>query len=329
MSLLDKKLFLRDLGDRLAGLVPANTGTEIIEQVADILGSYNVEFVKPQEEDSAESNEMINVFLSAKAIEGRSEQTIKQYRYVLEKLKREIVVPFAKVNVHHLRSWMSKERERGISLATLESNRFVISSFFGWLWKEELISKNPAVNLAPIKRQKVIRKPYSDVEIEKLRDAAKSTRDIAIIFFLLTTGCRVSEVCGLNAEDIDLRSKSVKVLGKGSKERIVYFDDVTAFYLEKWLGERKNLGAGLFNGKGSERLTPSSIRFMLNNVAKRAGVEKVHPHKFRRTLATNLISHGMPIQEVAKILGHDKIDTTLKYVYIDQRSVETSYRKYA
>ena len=180
-----------------------------------------------------------------------------------------------------------------------------------------------------IKQQKVIRKPFSSVEIERLKQAAESCRDRAVIAFLLSTGCRISEVCALDVLDIDFHRRRVKVLGKGNKERVVYVDDVTVLYLNEYLRERCDAEPALFLGKGSSRMTPGGIRAMLKRLERRSGVENVHPHRFRRTLATNLINHGMPIQEVAAILGHDKIDTTMTYVYIDQTNVEHAYRRYA
>lgn len=329
MALLDKKLYLADLEAKLNDFVPANDVRRIIEQAADALARYEIETVSEDSVGSTDSENLVKLFLDAKGVEGRSAGTIAHYKYILGRLMEDTNVPLDKITVHHLRSWLMQEKERGISLRTLEGNRYVFTSFFGWAWKEELIAKNPTNNLAPIKQQKVIRKPYSSVEMEKLKENAASTRDLALIAFLVSTGCRISEVCALNVLDIDFRSRSVKVLGKGNKERVVYLDDVCVMYLERYFQERNDDKEALFLGKGTNRMTPHGVRAMLKRIEARSGVENVHPHRFRRTLATNLINHGMPIQEVAAVLGHDKIDTTMKYVYIDQRNVETAYRKYA
>ena len=329
MPLLDKKLYLADLEERLNAYVPANDVRRIIESAADALSAYDVESVQAGSDEDSDSRSLVKLFLDAKGVEGRSAATIDHYRYVLGRLKEDAGVPFSKLTVHHLRSWLMREQERGISLRTLEGNRYVFTSFFGWAWKEELIPKNPTVNLAPIKQAKVIRKPYSAVELEKLKSAAQSSRDLAVIAFLLSTGCRISEACALDVLDVDFRGRRVTVLGKGNKQRIVYLDDVCVMYLNQYLRERSDSEAALFLGKGTDRMTPGGIRAMLKRIEARSGVENVHPHRFRRTLATNLINHGMPIQEVAAVLGHDKIDTTMKYVYIDQRNVENAYRKYA
>ena len=167
------------------------------------------------------------------------------------------------------------------------------------------------------------------MDIERLKAACHTLRDKALVCFLLSTGCRISEVTSLNREDVDLRTMRCKVLGKGAKERIVYFDMVATMHLRAYLETRNDDHPALFVGKGTERLKPGGVRLMLNETAKRAGVEHVHPHRFRRTLATNLIAHGMPIQEVARILGHDKLDTTMGYVYLDDRDIQSSYRKYS
>lgn len=329
MGILDKKLFLADLQTRLDDFIPANTARQIIEQAADVLTGYGITVNPTAAGGADESESMIKLFLDAKAVEGRSPQTIKQYGYVLKYLRQGVNVPLSKVTVHHLRSYLMREKERGVSMRTLEGYRYVIQSFYGWLWREELISKNPTVNLQPIRHEKVIRKPFSTVEIEKMKEAAKTTRDKAIICFLLATGCRISEMCALNTLDIDFPARAVTVLGKGSKQRRVYLDDVAILYLHRYFREREDTSEALFVGKGSERLTPGGVRYMLKEIEKQTGIENVHPHRFRRTLATSLISHGMAVQEVAAVLGHDKLDTTMQYVYIDQRAVENAYRKYA
>lgn len=329
MGVLDKKLFLADLQARLDDFVPANDARRIIEQAADVLTGYGITVSPSAGSSEDESESMIRLFLDAKAVEGRSPQTLKQYRYVLGYLRAGVKVPLAKVTVHHLRSWLMQEKERGVSMRTLDGYRYVANSFFGWLWREELIPKNPTVNLQPIRYQKVVRKPFSPEEIERMKEAAETTRDKAILAMLLSTGCRISEICQLDVLDIDMQARAVTVLGKGNKQRRVYVDGVAVMWLKEYFKERMDDSPALFVGKGSSRLTPGGVRYMLHQIGERSGVENVHPHRFRRTRATSLISHGMAIQEVAAILGHDKIDTTMTYTYLDQSAVESSYRKYA
>ena len=329
MGVLDKKLFLADLQVRLDDFVPANDARRILEQAADVLSGYDLTAATPAEGGHDESENMIRLFLDAKGVEGRSRQTISQYGYVLRGMRKGVGVPIDKITVHHLRSWLMREKERGVSLRTLEGYRYVMSSFFGWLWREEILPKNPTANLQPIKHQKMLRKPFSPEEIERLKEAARTTRDKTILAVLLSTGCRISEICQLDVLDIDLAARAVTVLGKGNKERRVYLDDVAVMYLKRYFRERTDDSPALFTGKGSSRLTPDGVRYMLRQLEARSGVENVHPHRFRRTLATSLISHGMAIQEVAAILGHDKIDTTMTYIYLDQSAVESAYRKFA
>lgn len=329
MGVLDKKLFLADLQARLDAFVPANDARRILEQAADVLSGYDLTAATPAEGGHDESENMIRLFLDAKGVEGRSRQTISQYGYVLRGMRKGVGVPIDKITVHHLRSWLMREKERGVSLRTLEGYRYVMSSFFGWLWREEILPKNPTVNLQPIKHQKMLRKPFSPEEIERLKEAAHTTRDKTILAVLLSTGCRISEICQLDVLDIDMQARAVTVLGKGNKERRVYLDDVAVMYLRRYSRERTDDSPALFTGKGSDRLTPDGVRYMLGQLEARSGVENVHPHRFRRTLATSLISHGMAIQEVAAILGHDKIDTTMTYIYLDQSAVESAYRKFA
>ena len=273
--------------------------------------------------------DMLDAFISAKSIEGRSAKTLERYRYILTKALQFMKVDERRTTVHHLRSFLMAERKRGVSDSTLEGYRSIFSSYFNWLQRESLIDKNPCVNLGPIRYQKVVRLPYSDVEIERLKEACDDVRDKALICFLLSTGCRISEVVSLNKQDIDLQNLQCTVNGKGNKQRIVYIDNVTRMNLRRYEISRGDASQALFAGKGSDRMTPGGIRKMLKTVGRAAGVDNVHPHRFRRTLATNLINRGMPIQEVAKVLGHDKLDTTMRYVYLDDRNVQVAYRKYS
>lgn len=329
MPILDKKLYLAELEDRLSTAYLKEDVTKILELATDSLIYYEVTATPPDGSETDDSSSLLQLFLDAKSLQGCSEKTIERYRYTITRLRKEMGVQLTQMDVNHLRSWLNRNKDR-ISITTRKSNQYVLTSFFGWAWREELIEKNPAQKLSPIKEPKVIRKPFTDVEIEKMKKAAgDNTRDLAIITFLLSTGCRISEACALNVVDINFMTKSTKVLGKGNKERVVYLDDVCIMYLDKYLSERNDSEEALFIGRGTTRMDPNGVRAMLKRIEARSGVENVHPHRFRRTLATNLIDHGMPIQEVAAVLGHENIDTTMTYIYIDQKNVETSYRKYA
>lgn len=327
MSVLDKNLFLGELRERLEQYMPAPEVARALESAGEALAAYDVTCLGEQGPD-ADSEGLIRLYLDAKASEGKSPKTVERYRYVLHRLREHLTVPIAKVTVYHLRSYISDEMARGISLTTLEGNRSVWCAFYGWLCKEGLLVGNPTANLAPIKRQKEVKLPYSTEDILRLQDAAAGkARDTAMLTFFLSTGCRVSEVCSVNREDVDLVKKRLVVLGKGNKERTVYIDDAAALRLQVYLASRTDDSPALFPGRASERLTPGGIRAMLHRLGQAAGVENVHPHRFHRTLATGLIDGGMSVQEVARVLGHEKLDTTMGYVYVDERNVEHSYRR--
>lgn len=327
MSVEAKQLLMHDLEKRLSNILTVNNTEEVMKLLSEQLSNYELEKNQSEEPD-IESRELLEAYISAKRIEGRSEKTLERYQYIIRKMMEKLDVPLRKISVFHIRRYLADEKERGLSDRTLEGIREVLSAYFGWLHKEGLIVSNPIVNLGAIKYQKVKRMPYSSVDIEKLKENCTNDRDKAIISFLLSTGCRISEVCALNRTDIDYENKECTVLGKGNKERTVFLDDVTAMLLKRYIEGRNDQLEALFIGKGSMRLTPGGVRHMLHKVADRAEVKNTHPHRFRRTLATSLLDHGMPIQEVAVLLGHDKIDTTMTYVYIDKNNVKNSYRKF-
>lgn len=327
MSISAKQHLVKQLGVDLADALTAKDLEIVQEKLNSVLSMFEVESIA--DDQDADSVDFLQAFFDAKRIEGRSEKTIAHYEYVLGKVFDDLKTPVRKITVFHLRSYLMKLKNRGISDSTLEGTRSVMCSFFGWVQKEGLMRENPCANLAPIKCEKKVRQPYSDVELEELKEACKSDRDKAIVYFLLSTGCRISEVCALNISDIDFGSHECVVKGKGNKQRVVFFDDITAMMLKRYLNSRSDKDGALFIGKRTERMTPGGVRAMLSRTACDASVDNVHPHRFRRTLATSLINHGMQIQEVAAILGHDKLDTTMKYVYLDKTNVKNAYRKFA
>lgn len=327
MSIAAKKIFTEDLTDRLSDKLTLSDINIVIETLTEQMGHYDIEWVNDGE-GQHEFNEILAMYEKTKRIEGRSEKTIVRYKYILKKFREFDNTPIRQITVYNIRQFLSKEKDRGISDRTLEGYREIFTAFFGWAHREGLLPSNPTANLMQIKCKKEVRKPYSDVDLERLKWACVTKRDKAIVAFLASTGCRISEVCDLNREDVDIRNRECIVLGKGNKERTVYIDDVCAMRLQEYLDERKDRSKVLFVNRYNKRLTPGGIRARLHKIADQAGVQNVHPHRFRRTLATNLINHGMPIQELASILGHEKVDTTMKYVYIDKRRVKNSYEKF-
>lgn len=329
MSIASRAQLVRDLGSVVGHYVSADMIDDVMAEISEKIGRYSIDLDETPTGSDSETEDLLKAFLSAKEVEGRSVKTIRRYDYICRKALDKMGVPLRDVSVFHLRKYLADEKARGISDSTLDGNRECLSSLFGWLHKEGLLKTNPTANLGSIKVQKKVRKPYSQSDIEKLKEHCKSSRDKAIICLLMSTGCRIGEVCGLNRDALDFTNKEVTVLGKGNKERTVFLDDVTVMVLSRYLSERKDEDPALFTGKATDRLTPGGVRFMLRNLAEKAGVENAHPHRFRRTLASNLIDHGMDIQNVAQILGHERLDTTMKYIYTSKGELKNQYRKYA
>ena len=326
MAIEAKAVLLSSLSARLSPIVTAESRDRVLECVAQLLDGFNVDV---RSDVALQQDDLLDAYISALQVEGKSEKTIERYRYILTRTLETLGVPVRGVNVYHLRRYLAEEKTRGISDRTLEGYRQVFSAFFNWLQREGLIQQNPTANLGPIKYAKKIKTTYSAVDMERLKLACDSKRDKAIICFLAATGCRITEMTELNREDVDLNNLECTVFGKGSKERTVYLDAVAGMVLREYLDERTDDHPALFIGKGTDRITPHGVRFMMTKLQNKSMVDHVHPHKFRTTRATDLIRHGMAIQEVAAILGHEKLDTTMKYVVLDKTDIKNSYRKYA
>lgn len=326
MAIEAKIVLLSELERALSDKLTAANMSTVLSILSDKLTKFNIESL---DVDDNQNDDLLEAFLNALAVEGRSHKTIQRYRYIIGRMRNALKVPTKNITVFHLRRYLTDEKARGISDRTLEGIRQTFSSFFNWLQREGLIETNPTANLGAIKYTKKQKDLYSEADIEKMKFGCRSIRDRAILCFLKATGCRISEMTQLNRDDVDLINLECKVLGKGNKERIVFLDQIAAMTIEKYLNTRTDDYPALFIGKGSERLQPNAVRKMLTQLGQNSNVEHVHPHKFRRTVATNLIRHGMPIQEVAAILGHDKLDTTMQYVVLDKTDVKNAYRKYA
>jgi len=326
MAIEAKVTMLRGLEHELSTQITAADMQKVLAAVADQLTRFDVQQID-QTDDA--KDDLLDAYMAAMQIQGRSQKTIERYTYIIRRMMQAVKVSTREITVYHLRQYLAEEKARGIADSTLEGTRQVFSAYFNWLQREGLIGQNPTANLGAIKCAKKIKATYSDIDIERLKRKCSSIRDRAIIAFLGSTGCRISEMTQLNRYDVDLASLECTVLGKGNKERTVYLTAVAGMLIREYLGQRTDDFPALFAGKGTERISPQGVRAMLVKLAGTAHVDHVHPHKFRRTLATNLIRHGMPIQEVAAILGHDKLDTTMQYVVLDKTEVKHSYRKYA
>ena len=324
---MDVKMdFLRCVEKALEDKATVTDMTKIMTAISDTMEHYDIQKHDTLDE---EIDDCLDCYISALSVQNRSQKTIDRYVYIIKRMMKSVGVTTRRITVYHLRNYIAAEKERGICDETLEGYRSIFSAYFNWLQRESLIDKNPTANLGVIKRAKKEKKTYTEVEIEKLNHHCKSIRDRAIINFLASTGCRVSEMTGLDREAVDMRTLECVVHGKGNKERTVYLSPVTGMLLAQYLETRKDDNPALFVGLRGERLLPGGVRAMLTVLANDAGVEHVHPHKFRRTLATDLSRHGMPIQVVANILGHDKIDTTMRYVVLNKDDIKNSYRRFA
>jgi len=327
MSVLDKKLLVEEITKALGEYIPTATVSRIADTIGETLERYTVE--RTDEADGVdESESMIKLFIDAKRSEGKSENTLDQYGRTLRRL-HEGAGALNHMTVFKLRAFISSEMERGIKASSLETSRSIFCNFYGWLKREEIIDKNPCNNLAPVKVKKEVKLPYEDIDVCRIQDHVHTPRDRAIIALLRSTGCRISEATGANRDALNIAQKRLTILGKGNKERILFMDDECILRLTEYLKTRTDYNPALFINRHGERIQPGGIRKRLREIAKEAGVENVHPHRFRRTLATNLINHGMPVQDVAHVLGHEKLDTTMGYVYQNSEQVEQSYRRYA
>lgn len=277
----------------------------------------------------------VRMFVASKKAVNRQANTLRQYVREICNMRGFLGKRLDDITGMDLRYYYGVMREqRGISMSTMQTRLHYLSSFWDFLATEELVRSNPVKKVGLLKLEKVIKKPFTAGEMEALRLNCTTPRDRALVEFLYSTGVRVSEMVSLNVDDISLERKELVVHGKGSKERKTYLTDSAVFYLRRYLRERgqENLrGQPLFATLDSPhgRLTAAGVQYMLRQLGRRAGVENVHPHRFRRTIATDLLARGMKIEEVKEFLGHEKLDTTMIYCTIKDENVRTSHRKYA
>ena len=282
-------------------------------------------------EDKEVEQNFVELFLSAKRIEGCSEKSLKYYKATINKMLYKLNKDVKRINTEDVRTYLTQYQERKkASKVTIDNIRRILSSFFSWLEDEDYILKSPVRRIHKIKTRTNIKETYSDEALEMMRDNCKEVRDLAIIDMLASTGMRVGEMVLLNRNDIDFNERGCIVFGKGSKERVVYFDARTKIHLQNYLESRKDNNQALFVSLKSpyKRLKIGGIESRLREFGRSLGLQKVHPHKFRRTLATMAIDKGMPIEQLQQLLGHRKIDTTLQYAMVKQSNVKIAHRKY-
>ncbi len=275
--------------------------------------------------------EYLTMFLNAKKLEGCSERTIQYYKVTIRHFLKLITEPIRKITTEQIRQYLvDYQAINNCSKVTVDNVRRNVSSFFSWLEEEDYILKSPMRRIHKIKTTKTVKNTITDEEIERLRDQCDCKRDLAIIDLLYSTGMRVGELVHLNIEDIDFNERECVVLGKGDKERRVYFDAKTKIHLQDYLANRSDTNPALFVSLDApyNRLQISGVEVRLRMLGRSLGIDRIHPHKFRRTMATRAIDKGMPVEQVQKILGHSQIDTTMQYAIVNQNNVKESHRKY-
>ena len=301
-----------------------------------IINFENVEFIIKTKEyekqkEKEENKNYIDMFISSKEIEGCSERTIKYYKEIIERFVDSIDESIKHTSTDKIRNYLSEyKNDNNCNSVTIDNLRRVLSSFFSWLEDEDYIVKSPVRRIHRIKTLQAVKETFSDENIEKMRDECNSIRNLSIIELFISTGMRVGELVNLNISDINFEERSCIVLGKGNKQREVYFDARTKIHLLQYLNTRNDESEALFVSfkKPHQRLSISGIELIIRKLGMDTDINKVHPHKFRRTLATMAIDKGMPIEQVQKLLGHVKIETTLHYAMVNQNNVKISHRKY-
>ena len=283
------------------------------------------------EDTDVENARLTGAFLSAKRIEGCSEKSLTYYRKTIETMSETIGKGITHITTNDLRSYLTDyQAERKSSKVTIDNIRRILSSFFSWLEDEDYILKSPVRRIHKVKTAVTIKETYTDEALETMRDHCDSLRDLALIDMLASTGMRVGELVLLNRDDINFEERECVVFGKGSKERMVYFDARTKIHLQNYLAQRTDSNNALFVSLKApyERLQIGGVESRLRELGKRLSLPRVHPHKFRRTLATMAIDKGMPVEQLQRLLGHQRIDTTLQYAMVKQSNVKIAHRKY-
>ena len=304
---------------------------EKLKEVLDMaLVNYKIEEIK-DELNSKDNQHYVESFLSSKRLEGCSEKTLNYYKSTIEILLNKLEKNVKHITTDDLRKYLTDyQNEHKSSRVTIDNIRRILSSFFSWLEDEDYIVKSPVRRIHKVKSATTIKETYSEESLEIMRDSCSNLRDLALIDMLASTGMRVGELVLLNRDDINFNERECVVFGKGDKERIVYFDARTKIHLQNYLNTRKDENRALFVSirRPYNRLTIGAIETIIRNLGKRLDIQKAHPHKFRRTLATKAIDKGMPIEQLQKLLGHQKIDTTLQYAMVKQSNVKIAHKKY-
>ena len=328
-----RELFVEKVIDVTEEFLDNNQRIKLREKLTEICLNYHIEILEQSQKQEIQKNneDILNKFISSKEIEGCSARTLKYYKNNITKMLDTVNLPVSEITTETLRNYLSNYKNNSTAgMVTIDNIRRTLSSFFAWLENEDYIVKSPVRRIHKVKAMKKVKETLIDENLEKLRDTCTNVRDLAILELLISTGMRVGELTRLNISDMNFQERSCIVLGKGNSEREVYFSAKSKMYIEKYLETRTDNNEALFVSliKPYNRLGISGIEITIRNLGKEANINKVHPHKFRRTMATMAIDKGMPIEQVQKLLGHIKIDTTMEYAMVNQNNVKNSHRKY-
>jgi site-specific recombinase XerD len=317
---------------KIEGVLTPQQLYSVRETLNEELVDYDLVIMPQKRERTAKANaELLNCFISSKRIEGCSEKTLSYYESTIKQLLNAITQELRHVTTNDIRCYLADfQTKNGSSKVTIDNIRRIFSSFFSWMEDEDYIVKSPVRRIHKVRAEITVKEVISDEHLEKLRDCCTEARDLAMIDFLASTGIRVGELVRIDRNDIDFQERQCVVLGKGNKERTVYFNARSKVHLQNYLATRIDDNPALFVSlaKPHTRLSISGVEVRLRELGKRAEVCRIHPHKFRRTLATMAIDKGMPIEQVQRLLGHCKIDTTLHYAMVNQNNVKMAHRKF-
>lgn len=327
-----KEQIISTIIGKVAAVVAADQLAKIKCIFADVLADYDVTPAPCKQKQVVKNNvQLLEAFISAKRIEGCSDKTLKYYQNTIAAWLAENTTPLADVTTNDIRRYLSAvQSHNNSSKVTIDNVRRIFSSFFSWLEDEDYIVKSPVRRIHKVRSEVTVKETISDEQLEILRDTCTELRDLAMVDFLVSTGVRVGELVKINRADIDFNERQCVVLGKGNKERTVYFNARAKVHLQNYLASRSDDENALFVSLSAPhaRLTISGVETRLRQLGKAANICRIHPHKFRRTLATMAIDKGMPIEQVQRLLGHTKIDTTLHYAMVNQNNVKIAHRKY-
>lgn len=327
-----KRTVIQTVVDEMSNVLSKEQLDLLEDTLTQVFACYEVITSTSEKERQVKANaELLQAFLSAKKIEGCSDKTIDYYQSTIETLFSTVRKPIRNISTNDIRCYLSNYQEqRKVGRVTIDNMRRIFSSFFAWLEDEDYIVKSPVRRIHRVRTESLVKEVLTDENMEVLRDSCQEIRDIAMIDLLASTGMRVGELVNLNRDDIDFHERQCVVFGKGNKEREVYFNARTKINLQNYLSSRTDNNPALFVSlsKPHSRLTISGIEVRLRLLGRKVNIAKVHPHKFRRTLATMAIDKGMPIEQVQRLLGHVKIDTTLHYAMVNQNNVKMAHRKY-